>query len=109
MLALDVVLDDIINRKGLKKHFDEIRTRAKSFRDHVKLDLFPKNPSPSLSCLKVPEFLSANDIKKSVADKGYVIMGGQDQLGDRVLRVGHMGEMTHEDLIKTASLINRFV
>ena len=109
VLALDLILDDILNHKGLEKHFNEIRTRAELFRDHVRLDLYPKTPSPSLSCLKVPENLSAGKIKKSVAHEGYIIMGGQDQLVDRVLRVGHMGEMTREDIIKTASLINRFL
>ncbi len=109
VLALDLVLDGILNHTGLKEHFQKIEDRAGIFRDHVKLDLYPQTPSPSLSCLKVPEGVSANKIKNSVAEQGYVIMGGQDQLHDRVLRVGHMGKMDHGDLMKTASLINRFL
>ena len=109
VLALDLVLDKIVNDVGLKRHFGEIILRAQVFRDQVKLDLFPKTSSPSLSCLKIPKDLNSDEIKKYVAKRGYVIMGGQDQLSNRVLRVGHMGDMSHTDLIKTACLINHFI
>lgn len=109
VLALDAVLEQIVNEVGLKNHFDSIQKKADFFREKVQLDLYPATSSPSLTCLKVPEGLSGNTIKSKVAEAGYIIMGGQDQLNDRVLRVGHMGEMSFDDLENTANAINRFL
>ena len=36
-----------------------------------------------------------------------VVMGGQDQLKGKVLRIGHMGWMTNEDQTVTASAIHQ--
>ena len=74
VLALDRVLNDIFD-KGLEKHFNGINIRAKIFRSHVKLDLYPKNPSPSLSCLRVPENLNANEIRKFSGQGGLYYYG----------------------------------
>ncbi len=105
VIALEMVLSEIIEKKGLKKHLQEIEDKAKYFRSLLKLELFPQTPSPSLSCLKIPTDLSAKKIKKQVGDDGFVIMSGQDHLADLVIRIGHMGEISKEDLLKTAQSI----
>ncbi|MCB0378989.1 MAG: alanine--glyoxylate aminotransferase family protein [Bdellovibrionales bacterium] len=107
VLALDIVLDYVLNEVGLKKHLQSIIDRAEFFRSQVKLELYPQNPSPSLSCLKTPAGVASGEWVKAIADQGYVIMGGQDQLKNKVLRIGHMGAMTKEDLQNTADLINK--
>ena len=109
VLALDQVLHHILDQVGLEKHFQRMVHLATLFRDHVELELFAKTPSPSLSCLKVPETVSANRVRTQVEAQGYVIMGGQGPLDDKVLRVGHMGEMEEQDLVEAAQIINRFV
>ena len=106
ILALDRVLNHILNEVGLEDYFKLIEARAQLFREAVNLDLFPKTPSPSLSCLAMPEEKGAQSVKQKLYDEGIVVMAGQDQLKDSVLRVGHMGEMTDEDLLTTARLIN---
>ena len=51
VLALDLVLDEILEQRGLQNYFDLINRRAELFRSKVNLQLFPTTPSPSLSCL----------------------------------------------------------
>jgi aspartate aminotransferase-like enzyme len=36
-------------------------------------------------------------------------VAGQDRLKDKVLRVGHMGAMTHEELKNTAQAIEKYL
>ncbi len=105
VIALDIVLDDILNRVGFAEHLKGIAEKAQVFRDNVSLPLFPKTASASLSCLSVPAGLSAVEIKNKVSKKGFIIVAGQDQLQDKVIRVGHMGAMDSEDLIQTAQAI----
>ena len=59
--------------------------------------------------MKVPEHLSAKDIVKKVSQEGITIMAGQDQLEEKVIRVGHMGAMTLDEIRQTAKTINRFL
>ena len=109
VIGLDVVLDDMLINTGLKAHFKNIVDRAEYFRKNISLELFPKTPSPALSCLRVPEGRSASEIKKKVDQDGIMIVAGQDQIKDKVLRIGHMGSMTFEDLLKTAKSIEKFL
>lgn len=109
VLALDMVLDEMINKVGIKKHFQEIIDKAEYFRSLVNLEMFPQIPSPSLTCLKVPEGKSAQAIKNHLSDEGITIVAGQDQLKDKVLRVGHMGAITRDDLQLTAETINKYL
>lgn len=106
IIALDIVLE-VILEKGWDNHLKSIIDRAAYFRNQVQLPLYPKVSSPSLSCLTVPEGVSAVRVQKKVAEEGVIIIAGQDQLKDKVLRIGHMGDMTEADLKLTAELINK--
>jgi serine---pyruvate transaminase len=109
ILGLSLVLENILQKKGLQKHFAEIEDKAQYFRKSVKLPLFPETSCSSLTCLKIPEGKSASQIKKDVLKEGFVIMAGQDQLADKVLRIGHMGDISKEDLLNTAQAINKHI
>lgn len=106
IVALDLVLHHILQEVGLKNHFKNILNRAEIFRQHVQLPLFPEVSSASLSCLKVPKTESAKELKMKVQQDGFIIVAGQGPLEDRVVRVGHMGDMSEQDLIQTAESIN---
>lgn len=108
VLALDLILKDILDI-GFQAHLDEIKKRAEIFRQATSLKLFPDTSSPSLSCLRVPQGIKATAIKNKVYEQGFIIVAGQDQLKEQVLRVGHMGAMTMEDLKKTAQTIEMFL
>ena len=64
------------------------------------LATFSKSPSPSVTALSVPEGLDSTALRAEL-EKEYniTVMGGQDQLKGRVLRVGHMGDVRNEDML----------
>lgn len=107
VIALEIVLQDIVETIGLQKHFQNIADKAQFFQSLVPLELFPKTPCPSLTCLKMPESKGAKALQKKVAEDGFIIMAGQDHLADQVLRVGHMGDISEQDLRATAVSILR--
>lgn len=109
ILALNLVLDEIINNVGLKKHFQNIADKAEYFRAQVGLEIFPETSSPSLSCLKVPQGVSAKKVASKVGEDGFIIMAGQDEMAEFVLRIGHMGAMSLDDLKQTAASIKRHI
>lgn len=105
--ALVDVCEQVILDPSLDDYFSMVQGRARFFRNQVNLPLFAKVPSPSLSCLEVPDSVKATDIKNRLfKDYGIAIVAGQDEYKDRLLRIGHMGEMSHEDLDRTAKAIN---
>jgi aspartate aminotransferase-like enzyme len=107
--GLDVVLEYIENT-GLEKVFATHLERAEHFRREVLkngVSLFPKTPSPSLSCIVLPSGKDSSQVQAVLQDKyKIVVMGGQDQLKGKVLRIGHMGDMSFKDLSETAEAIH---
>ncbi len=101
--ALDVVLD-LISDKGLKVLFKEIENRAiftRQFAQKMGLDLFPERPSNSLTALKVPSQLDSQVVRETLEKKYHTtIMGGQDQLKGKILRIGHMGYIDSSQMIQ---------
>jgi len=107
--GLDVVLA-YIEKIGVKALFQTHTDRAELFRSRVLkngVTLFPKDPSPSLTCLSLPAGVNSTKVQEILQDKHrIVVMGGQDQLKGKVLRVGHMGWMSNDDLTITADAIH---
>ena len=100
--ALDVVLT-LIFSKGLPAHFAEIAKRARFVREFaplVGLQLYSRAPSESLTALLVPPGLDSQKIRTRLEEKHHItIMGGQDQLKGKILRIGHMGYITDDQMI----------
>ncbi len=63
-----------------------------------KLELFATNPSPSLTAILLPDHLSASKIQKSLIEKSYYIAKGQGDYSDKLLRIGHMANITKEEM-----------
>lgn len=108
--CMDVVLahiEQIGFHNQLKLHAD----RAIYFRNHVVkagIDIFPKIPAPSLTCIRLPKDVDGQKVQATLQDQHRIIvMGGQDQLKGKVLRIGHMGAMSYEDLNETAHAIHQ--
>lgn len=105
--AMDLVLQHI-EKLGYPQWLQTHQDRATHFRRHVlspEITLFPATPSPSLSCLQI-HGADTTLVQSLLQDKyGVVVMGGQDHLKGKVLRIGHMGWMTNEDLTETADAL----
>jgi aspartate aminotransferase-like enzyme len=67
---------------------------------HLGLKVFPRVPSPTLTAIAVPEGIDGQKWREKLeVEYGLILMGGQDQLKGRVLRIGHMGYIRDEDLL----------
>lgn len=99
--ALDYVLKRIKDI-GLEKHFLQLRRRADYTRHMIPelgLILFSKSPSDSVTAMLLPSHIDGQKLRTHLESKYFLtVMGGQDQLKGRILRLGHMGYITDNDL-----------
>lgn len=114
--ALDVVLN-LIFEKGLDSLFAEIGKRAeftRKFSQDLGFTIYSKSPSNSVTALQLPEGFDGQKIRASLEEKYKItIMGGQDQAKGKIIRIGHMGHITWEQmqalmihLCETMTLLN---
>ena len=64
------------------------------------LELFSSRPAEGLTAFNIPAGLKDADIRKGLFDRfGITVVGGQDRLKGKIIRVGHMGYMDELDVI----------
>lgn len=101
--ALDVVLQ-MIEKQGLKNHFAAIEKRAqftREFAPKLGFKLYSSSPSNSLTALQVPNGIDSQKLRLLLEEKHRItIMGGQDQAKGKIIRIGHMGHVTPEQMIE---------
>ncbi|HNV87283.1 MAG TPA: alanine--glyoxylate aminotransferase family protein [Candidatus Omnitrophota bacterium] len=66
------------------------------------LEMFPRNPSSALTAVRLPAGIDGTVLLKILRrDYGVFMAGGQgDALKGRVLRIGHMGAVREQDLLR---------
>lgn len=66
------------------------------------LQLFSKSPSPSVTAVCVPDTVDGSALRSHM-EKTYnvTVMGGQDQLKGKIIRIGHMGDISNQDQLAT--------
>lgn len=102
--ALAFVLKDIKTQgleslyKTIKRRADYTRTMAKT----LNLEVYSKAPSDSVTALALPANFDGAKFREHL-EKSYnvTVMGGQDQLKGKIIRLGHMGYITDQDLHQT--------
>lgn len=101
--GLDLVIQ-LIQKEGLDKHFARIHRRAEMTRIFGKklgLELFSESPSDSVTALKMPSHIDGQKVRQTLEDKfNITIMGGQDQAKGKIIRIGHMGYITDQDMLQ---------
>jgi aspartate aminotransferase-like enzyme len=102
--ALDYVIGRI-QSLSLEKHFRQLKRRAEYTRSMAKelgLSLYSKSPSDSVTAINLPSSIDGVKLREHLEKKYLVtIMGGQDQLKGKILRIGHMGYITDADMHET--------
>ncbi len=100
-VALDQSLGRI-TRMGMAKVYEHHRALARIMRDgisRVGLDLFPKSPSNALSVAAIPKDYDATKIVAYVLEKHSILFAnGQGEMRGRIVRIGHMGAYTEQDM-----------
>jgi len=106
--ALDKSLEVMLGM-GLPQWYSEIARRS-DFTHFIfkklKLKLFSESPSPSLTAALVPDGIDGQKLREHLESKyNLTVMGGQDQLKGKILRVGHMGYILDDDLMAFAGAL----
>ncbi len=102
--ALKVVMEE-----GLESRIKRHAVSAKATREGIKalgLELFSKEDvsSNTVTAINLPEGVSDKDLRGTMRDKYKIeLAGGQDHLKGNVFRIGHMGNVTHREIITTIS------
>ena len=110
--ALQVALKQIWKldpnpEKAFNVHLQAIAQRALDFRilsQEMGWDLYSQSPAPALTALVPSKKWGTLDLKifreDLEAQYGITVMGGQDQLLGKILRIGHMGYLTGADHVR---------
>jgi aspartate aminotransferase-like enzyme len=95
-----VVLDQIqlVGFERLYRRCYALSEATRVCGDLLGMQVFSNAPSPSVTALQT-ETDSAKIRDWLEKERGITIMGGQDQLKGKILRVGHMGDVRNEDMV----------
>jgi aspartate aminotransferase-like enzyme len=112
--ALDLVLD-IFLKQGLHRVHERIQALSHATiiaAREMGLSVFSEVPSPSITALLVPDGIDGQKVRADMEKhEAVIVMGGQDQLKGKIIRIGNMGAIRDQDLLATlkglAACINR--
>lgn len=107
--ALDVVFKNIESFGGIEHLYRRLDALASATREAavtMGFELLAKSPSPSLTAIVAPQGLDGAKWRSLLETKyGIVLMGGQDSLKGKILRIGHMGHIEDADLVRTMKAV----
>jgi aspartate aminotransferase-like enzyme len=71
---------------------------TRTFGERLKLETFSRSPSSSVTALRTPSDSAAlrDWLEK---ERNITIMGGQDHLKGKIIRIGHMGDVRDDDML----------
>ena len=65
----------------------------------LNLQIYAENPSPSVTSITLPSHIDGVQLKKQIENQYNVVVGGgQDKLQGKIIRIGHLGDISIEDL-----------
>jgi aspartate aminotransferase-like enzyme len=102
---------NVIMEEGLKNRINRHKLAAEATRTGIKaldLKLFPEEEvsSTTVTAVRMPEGVTDGELRGTMRNKYHVeLAGGQDHLKGNVFRIGHMGNITHRELITTFSAL----
>lgn len=92
------------HKKGLKHFINRSNSLAqvtRHFCGALNLPLLSENPSPSVTAVQMPEGVSGKKVQDLMEKENSVIVaGGQGILKDKIIRIGHLGPISNQDLIR---------
>jgi aspartate aminotransferase-like enzyme len=99
-----------IREEGLKNRIRRHRKIARAVRESMKcigLELFPeeKSASNTLTAIKPPPGIAADEIRKKMKKLGILLAGGQGILKGKIFRIGHMGNVNKMDILSVISCL----
>jgi len=89
-----------------KVGFNNVQARIEALADATRqagtalgLEVFSKAPAPAVTALSLPQNIPGEKLRDWLEEsRNVIVMGGQDKLKGRILRIGHMGDISDEDM-----------
>jgi aspartate aminotransferase-like enzyme len=108
ILALRTALRQI-RHEGIENIWQRHRKMSEACQAGIQalgLELFSARPAEGLTAFCVPDGLKDTQIRTKLAERfGISIVGGQDKLKGKILRIGHMGYTDELDVIGTLAAL----
>lgn len=107
--ALDTVLSQIDSFGGVSALYARIDALAQATRnamEHMGFALLAERASPSLTAVCAPAQIDGAKWRSLLETKyGVILMGGQDSLKGKIVRIGHMGYISDAELRRALKAI----
>ena len=110
MYAMNEALN-IIMEEGLEARIKRHEQAAKATVNGIKamgLELYAKEDvsSTTVTAINIPEGMTDKNLRGTMRNKYRIeLAGGQDHLKGNVFRIGHMGNITHREIISTMAAL----
>ncbi len=108
--ALHAILTHIL-KDGVSSLTKDIQARARITRLGVEalgLTTYPTIPSPSLTVVNIPDGVDGKKLRRHIEEKyNITFMGGQDQLEGKIIRIGHLGAISQEDVVASIEFLGK--
>lgn len=105
ILGLDKALD-MIDAEGLENVIERHKRYSTAVKNAVQLMGLKEFPhksynSEALTAVQVPQGLDSKQITRGMSSLGIIITGGQGKLKGKIIRIGHMGYLTSDHVLRT--------
>jgi len=109
LFAMDVALE-MLEAEGYEHIFARHAACAAAAQSGLtalgfKLFAQPAHASKTVTAAWLPEGVDWSALNKLMRSRGLVVAGGQDRLAGQILRVGHLGDVTPDDVIAAIEVI----
>lgn len=101
ILGLNAVLQKIesVGIERLYERCNALQNSTLTACAELGLKTFSKIPSPTVSALTVPTGVDTTELQVWLEENHNItIMGGQDHLKSKIIRIGHMGDIHNDDM-----------
>ncbi len=78
-------------------------------RKHFALFAEPGYESPTVTTVVNTRGISVQDLNRALAQRGFAISNGYGRLKEKTFRIGHMGDLTPEELAELLSTLNEIL
>ncbi len=111
LFAMDVALE-MLDKEGYEHVFARHAACANAARAGLKglgLRLFadPAHASQTVTAAFVPEGIEWAALNKEMRANDLVLAGGQDKLAGQIMRIGHLGSVTSDEVVSAIAIIGQ--
>jgi aspartate aminotransferase-like enzyme len=99
VIGLHAVLTRLreVGLSHVSKRCEVLAEATRTTGEAMDLSVFSQGPSPSVTALNVADSAKVRDWLER--ERNITVMGGQDHLKGKILRVGHMGDVRDSDMV----------